>query len=248
MEQRGISKFLVITLVVVLTTIVVGGSVYYVQDKQNTKTKNDLQTEIDTLNAQLRSAQKAASNTAATLSTSSTTSTSPATTASPSPATTATTSPDPASGWKSFTDVTTGLSLKYPTDYSTTDIFNVDKLVVVLVTREKLTAMQNNTATEILPNFRIVYYSSAKDLTDNDGKITNSTSLISYLQNYKSTEGPVFNYTPKKLGQIDGYKVEMPNIGGMGFYMFEHGGKVYEISYDDIDTNIDKIIATITFN
>lgn len=88
----------IVVITVIITGGIVGGGGYYYLNSKATKEKNDLQAQIDDLNAKIKAAQTA-------LSTDSSISTS----------TTAAT--EETASWKTYTNSAFGFSIKYPSDY-----------------------------------------------------------------------------------------------------------------------------------
>lgn len=101
------------TIWVVLFTVIisgglVGGGIYYYEKNKIDSEKSNLQTQIDTLNTKINDQTK----TIADLNAAKTTS----------PTTTTTTTTDPTATWKTYAETTVGYSIKYPTDYRSTEI------------------------------------------------------------------------------------------------------------------------------
>lgn len=111
MEPQPGNRVLLITLLaVVLTALITGGAVYAMQNKQNTDTKNDLQSQVDGLRSQLTSVQKSVATP--------TPSVSPSAAATASPVAKATATPNTTAEWKTYTNTAHKYSVKYPSAWA----------------------------------------------------------------------------------------------------------------------------------
>lgn len=93
--------FWIVIITVIVTGGIIGGGGYYYLNRKHVKEKNDLQSQIDDLNAKISAAQTA-------LSTTSTSTTS--------------TTADATAGWKTYTNPTYGFTIEYPSEYIANEI------------------------------------------------------------------------------------------------------------------------------
>jgi hypothetical protein len=106
---------------------------------------------------------------------------------------------DSVSNWKTYADTTVGVSFQYPATWT------IDKTstYISFLSPESVIAQKNNIQNFQADNMTVYYYSSAKDLTDEQGKPTNSANLEEWLvsqkgssavQSYSTSKIPLVNY------------------------------------------------------
>ncbi|MCX6812044.1 MAG: PsbP-related protein [Candidatus Berkelbacteria bacterium] len=223
--------WLKILIAVVLTIIIVGGGTYYYMQRKLTNDKNNLQSQIDSLNKQIKDLQT----------TSSTSSTS----------TTATT--DPTAGWKTYTNSTYGFSFKYPADLaaiSTNSYAEEGKLSDNLFKIYFQGGHDPNNNTPLL----LATYSLFAVVYDGNSISNISDWLVSKFRN----TGELSSFSPtlvaNKIAGEAAYSAQVGCCAGYDYsYFFRHGGKIFRIgtNYESAGTNhgayLDSIVATFQF-
>ncbi len=111
MEQQKNKTWFWILIAVILTAIIVGGGVYYFENKRATEAKNDLNNQITNLQSQIDTLKSS------TATSNSSTSTNPTTS---NPNTSATTA-DETANWQTYTNSKYGWSIKYPSSITVKD-------------------------------------------------------------------------------------------------------------------------------
>lgn len=162
---------------VIVSALVAGGGAYAYERSQQTKQSQDLQSQIDSLKAQLATAQKATpAPTIAPVAT-----TTPTATANPTPTPTA----DATAGWKTYSDTSSGASFKYPTTWSAVG----DGTGFSFKSPESVAASQKNTIDYQADVLGVMYYASLKDFIAKSGGSNTSVSLSDWLKSQKGTPG-----------------------------------------------------------
>lgn len=208
----------VVLLTVIITGGLVGGGTYYYENQKLNSNKSELQTQIDTLGAKVSEQTKTISdlNTAATATSN----------------VTATT--DPTATWKTYSDTTVGYSIKYPTDYRSTDVKST--VVTLGPSAGYDSAPVSIDATKPVPSVTLDTY--IKNRTNADGLISGCQKLI-------LADKPAYECVD--LGMTSNYVIISANNGYIFTILFNTNKDTLALNKAALTTTQKNMLASFLF-
>lgn len=227
----------IVVITVIVTAAVIGGGGYYYLNGKNVKEKNDLQAQIDDLNAKISTAQTALSAATATTGTTSIGS--------------STTTTDPTAGWKTYSNPTYGFTFKYPADWSQDQVTSSGPALLVFAGPGASKNMERGGP------YGIVNVSIYKTLADiNTAHKVSSANISDLMTKLSAGSDPYLTSVIKaSVGNKNGWYAKAgPNTyGGGDYYYVQSGNTVFEINIFTSNENynattLKTLIGAFNFN